>query len=344
MVKPGGVQKVADFFKDLFDAWAHDSDQFRAGDLAARAFPAFSWILDLDHVAVINAGCHHAAMEGFQPLGGRPGYVKPLRDVRGHMIAPQSNGITENHVFLHEQGNRCGPPAHVNAGGAQFTLIFDQGGHARCVSRRRQPRDLKIAAFDAINQILHNHAVNGQQVHVHLHLIPDLTARVDQARPMIDGEIHRLGVQNFASFADIRGVASRHRAGNVLFAYGCVVQFNLSVQTIGTRARTGKTRHHMVNTNARHFLSSLNNGAHGTLGFLHHIDFAEFHTARARRRSTDNPETGLPRQGPDAILGPEMFRPVKPKYKASNLGCSYIQNGNHAFLHGDLAHITHRAL
>ena len=73
------------------------------------------------------------------------------------------------------------------------------------------------------------------------------------------------------------------------------------------------------------------------------FDFAKPHPARPRRRRADDPKARLPRQRADTIRS-VMPRPVELQDQTGDLGCSYIQQGNHTALDRRAAHGAHGPL
>ena len=81
---------------------------------------------------------------------------------------------------------------------------------------------------------------------------------------------------------------------------------------------------------------------------------ARFRSSRRSRQSAPratgwspprSPGTGdCPAIGPTPSLFAQLLRPVKAQDQAGDLRGADIQNGNHAALHGGLAHVPHRAL
>ena len=121
-------------------------------------------------------------MLGLDAFGHRNGDLQALRDVRGDMIPAHADGIRKDHVLLHEDRNARRSAAHVDTGRAQLLLVLHHRRHARHIGRRRNPREFKVAALDAVQQVLHHRPVDAQQMHVAGQTVADLPARIAKPR------------------------------------------------------------------------------------------------------------------------------------------------------------------
>ena len=216
---------------------------------------------------------------GLDPLGGGQGHLQALGNIGGDMVAAHAHTIGIDHVFFHENRNAGRAAPHVDTGGPQFLLIFNETGFTRDIGRRRHACQFQIAALDAVDQILNNRRIDRQQVQVTGKAIADLAARIAQTRAVVEREVHRLGVQHFAPRADIGHITGGQNPRDILFGHDRVLQFPLARQAIAARLCPRKTGDHMVYAHIGHFLRRLDGGADGAFGLVHHRDLAKAHPA-----------------------------------------------------------------
>jgi hypothetical protein len=92
----------------------------------------------------------------------------------GDVVAPHPHRVGKDHVLFDEDRQARGAAAHVDAGRAQFLLIFHQARHARRRKARWQDaREFQVAALDAMQQRFDRVGLDGQHVHVHREPVAD---------------------------------------------------------------------------------------------------------------------------------------------------------------------------
>jgi len=75
----------------------------------------------------------------------------------------------------------------------------------------------------------------------------------------------------------------------------------------------------MVHADTRHFLSGLNGGPYGPLGFRHSVHLAQTHTTRTSSGCADDSEAGLPGHRAYALGFVKSFGAVKSQDQTSHL-------------------------
>ena len=178
----------------------------------------------------------HAAVERLDPFGIGGRNSQTHGDIRGHVITAHAHAVGIDHVFFHEDRHAGRAAAKINTGCAQFLFVFHQRRNARHVCRRCDPGELEVAAFDAADKVLDRMAIDCEHMHVHAEVLSQLTTRVDQARPVVEREVHRLGVQHIAPCSVFRHITGGQHASNFVFSDHLAFEFHLRVQTVGPGA------------------------------------------------------------------------------------------------------------
>src|SRR6056297_2274212 len=226
------VEPRPDLFEDLLDPRPHDPDEFRPADRAPVELPVAGVAAEFDHLAVVHPGRHEPAVERLDPLGRRHRDLQPLRDVERDVVPAETYGVGVDHVLLHEDRKAGRPAAHVDAGRAELLFVLDEARHARHVGRRGQPREFEVAALDAVEDVLDRLGVDRQHVHVAGEPLAVLPARVGEPAPVVEREIHRLGVQHVAPVAVVRHVAGGEHVRHVGLAHLPALDVRLPGQTV----------------------------------------------------------------------------------------------------------------
>ena len=130
-----------------------------------------------------------------------------------------------------------------------------------------------------MRQMLHGGGIDRHHMHVHAQRLAHLAARINQAGPMIQRKVHRLGVHDLAALAVLWHIAFRQHPRHIVFRNHVALKLDLCIQSVTARLCAGKTRDHMIDADAGHLLGCLQRGANGALCLAHRANFAKLHTA-----------------------------------------------------------------
>ena len=158
-----------------------------------------------DHVAVVRARRDGGAVERLEPLGGGDAGRETARDVHGHVMAADGDGVGMDQMPVGEDADAGGAAAHVDDGAAHVGFVVDEGGEARRVRRGDHRLDAEMAALDREHEVARGRGLGGDHMQIDAEPLADHAGGIDDVVLRIEREAGGQSMQHGPAAAAGRG-------------------------------------------------------------------------------------------------------------------------------------------